>query len=81
MPRFVDIQTNFSTGELDPLLRSRVDLAQYNNALSKATNVVVQPQGGLRRRPGLKYLAELPNSNKPSNKPNCKTISVKNLRS
>jgi len=66
MPRFVDIQTNFSTGELDPLLRSRVDLAQYNNALSKATNVVVQPQGGIRRRPGLKYMAELPNSSTPS---------------
>jgi hypothetical protein len=66
MPRFVDIQTNFSTGELDPLLRSRVDLAQYNNALAKATNVVVQPQGGIRRRPGLKYMAELPNSSTPS---------------
>lgn len=62
MPRFVDIQTNFSTGELDPLLRSRIDLAQYNNALSKATNVLVQPQGGIRRRPGLKYIAELPSA-------------------
>lgn len=62
MPRFVDIQTNFSTGELDPLLRSRIDLAQYNNALAKATNVLVQPQGGIRRRPGLKHIAELPNS-------------------
>jgi hypothetical protein len=62
MPRFVDVQTNFSTGELDPLLRSRVDLAQYNNALAKATNVVVQPQGGIRRRPGLKYMAELPSA-------------------
>jgi hypothetical protein len=60
MPRFVDIQTNFSTGELDPLLRSRIDLQQYKNALAKATNVVVQPQGGIRRRPGLKYMAELP---------------------
>jgi len=66
MPRFVDIQTNFSTGELDPLLRARVDLQQYNNALAKATNVVIQPQGGMRRRPGLKYLAELPNSSTPS---------------
>lgn len=66
MPRFVDIQTNFSTGELDPLLRARIDLQQYNNALAKATNVVIQPQGGLRRRPGLKYLAELPNSSTPS---------------
>ena len=62
MPRFVDIQTSFSTGELDPLLRARVDLAQYNNALAKATNVVVQPQGGIRRRPGLKYMAELPSA-------------------
>ncbi len=66
MPRFVDIQTNFSTGELDPLLRSRVDLAQYNNALAKATNVVIQPQGGMRRRPGTKYMAELPNSSTES---------------
>ena len=62
MARFVDMQTNFSTGELDPLLRSRIDLAQYNNALAKATNVLVQPQGGIRRRPGLKHLAELPSA-------------------
>ncbi len=62
MPRFVDIQSNFSTGELDPLLRARIDLAQYNNALAKATNVLIQPQGGLRRRPGLKHIAELPSA-------------------
>jgi hypothetical protein len=62
MPRFVDIQSNFTTGELDPLLRARVDLQQYNNALAKATNVVIQPQGGLRRRPGTKHIFELPNT-------------------
>ena len=62
MARFVDFQTNFVTGELDPLLRARVDLQQYNNALAKATNVVIQPQSGLRRRPGLKHIIELPNS-------------------
>ena len=62
MPRFVAIQTNFSTGELDPLVRARVDLAQYNNALAKATNVVIQPQGGFRRRPGSKHIAELPSA-------------------
>lgn len=66
MPRFIDLQTNFSTGELDPLLRARVDLAQYENALAKATNVICQPQGGLRRRPGLKHIFELPNSSTPS---------------
>jgi hypothetical protein len=66
MPRFVEFQTNFSTGELDPLLRSRVDLAAYNNALAKATNVLIQPQGGLRRRPGTKHILELPNTSTES---------------
>jgi hypothetical protein len=60
--RFVSIQTNFSTGEMDPLLRARVDLPAYSNALEEATNVVVQPQGGVRRRPGLRYVLDLPNS-------------------
>ena len=66
MTRFVDFQTNFSTGELDPLLRSRVDIPQYENALAKATNVVIQPQGGMRRRGGTKHILELPNSSTPS---------------
>ena len=66
MPRFIDFQTNFSTGELDPLLRARVDLNQYGNALAKATNVIIQPQGGLRRRFGSKHILELPNSSTPS---------------
>lgn len=66
MPRFVEFTTNFATGELDPLLRSRVDLAAYGNALAKATNVLIQPQGGLRRRPGTKHIFELPNSSTPS---------------
>ena len=59
MARFVNIQTNFTTGELDPLVRSRIDLDAYNNALEKAENVICQPQGGVKRRPGLKYIAEL----------------------
>jgi hypothetical protein len=62
MSRFVSIQTNFSTGELDPLLRARVDLTAYTNALEKATNVVCQPQGGIRRRPGSRFITALANS-------------------
>jgi hypothetical protein len=62
MARFVSIQTNFSTGELDPLLRARVDLGAYANALEEATNVGGQPQGGVRRRPGSKFVFALPNS-------------------
>jgi hypothetical protein len=59
MARFVNIQTNFTTGELDPLVRSRVDLDAYRNALETAQNVICQPQGGVTRRPGTKYITEL----------------------
>lgn len=62
MARFIDLQTNFTTGSLDPLLRARVDIQQYENALEEATNVVIQPQGGLKRRPGTKHVMELPNT-------------------
>ena len=66
MARFVSLQTNFSTGELDPLLRARVDLQAYTNALEECNNFVVQPQGGIHRRPGSKYLASLPNTGSDS---------------
>jgi len=59
MARFVNIQSNFTTGELDPLIRARVDLKSYNNALETAKNVIIQPQGGLKRRPGTQFLFEL----------------------
>lgn len=59
MSRFVSIQTNFTTGELDPLLRSRVDLKAYENALDTAQNVICQPQGGVKRRPGSRFITEL----------------------
>jgi hypothetical protein len=62
MARFVTIQTNFNTGELDPLMRARVDLKAYENAMETATNVVCQPQGGVTRRSGLRYINALPSS-------------------
>jgi hypothetical protein len=66
MTRLVSIQTNFSSGEIDPLLRARVDLKQYQNGAETLTNVLVQPQGGVRRRGGLKYLMEIPSAATPS---------------
>lgn len=60
MSRLIQIQTNFSVGEVDPLIRGRIDLTQYYSALQKATNVTIIPQGGVRRRPGLRYVAQLP---------------------
>ena len=62
MSRILNIQTNFTVGEVDPLLRGRIDLNQYYSALKTAENVVIIPQGGVRRRPGLKFTYELPSS-------------------
>lgn len=57
--RITRLATNFTSGELDPLLRGRSDLAQYQNGLERAKNVMIQPQGGVRRRDGLKFIDDL----------------------
>jgi len=62
MSRIIRSQTNFTSGELDPQLRARIELNQYFNGMEKATNVVVQPQGGIKRREGTEFIAELPSS-------------------
>jgi hypothetical protein len=62
MTRIINIQTNFTVGEIDPLLRGRIDLAQYYSGLKTARNVVILPQGGVRRRPGLKFIHDLPSN-------------------
>ena len=67
MTRIVSIQTNFSSGEIDPLLRARVDLQQYQNGAESLTNVVVQPQGGVKRRGGLRHIFEIPSAASPAN--------------
>jgi len=71
MTRIVSIQTNFSSGELDPLLRARIDLEQYNNGAERLENVLVQPQGGVTRRGGLKHLFELPSASSPGSGTRC----------
>ena len=62
MARIVQFQTNFSVGELDPLLRARTDLQQYQNALETAENVTIQPQGGAKRRAGLEFIYDFGSS-------------------
>jgi len=59
MSRIIQIQNDFTSGELDPRLRARTDISQYNSGLTTARNVSIQPQGGAVRRDGTKYVAEL----------------------
>tara|TARA_R110000765_G_scaffold51611_1_gene104095 strand:+ start:3406 stop:6057 length:2652 start_codon:yes stop_codon:yes gene_type:complete len=49
--------TNFTAGEISPLLEARVDLAQYANGCKTLENFLVHPQGGIYRRGGTKYIA------------------------
>ena len=51
------IQSSFVSGELSPLLKGRTDINQYYQAVETADNVVIVPQGGLRRRPGTRFIA------------------------
>ena len=45
-------QPSFASGEISPLLHSRVDLARYSTGLAELRNMIVLPQGGITRRPG-----------------------------
>ncbi len=60
--------TNFTAGELSPLLSSRIDSNAYKNGTKKLRNFRVLSQGGIRRRGGLRYLqtlADLPYQTEP----------------
>ena len=63
----VRIQTNFTAGEFDPLLRARIDLEQYRAAAKELTNVICLPQGAVQRRPGLQYIDTIPSAANPQN--------------
>ena len=51
------IQTSFNSGVLSPLIKARTDLDQYYKGLEVGNDVVLLPQGGLKRRPGTPYIA------------------------
>lgn len=58
------IQTNFTAGELSPLIAGLVDQAKYYNGLEICENFLVHPQGGLYRRGGTRYVAATKNNAK-----------------
>lgn len=49
------VQTNFTAGEVSPLLLGRTDVARYQNGLRKSRNFIGYPQGGIARRPGTQH--------------------------
>ena len=60
MSRAFVTKTSFTAGELDPLLRGRLDLKAQEDGAARLRNVVVHPSGGVSRRPGLRLVASVP---------------------
>ncbi|MGG5887987.1 hypothetical protein ACLF3G_12685 [Falsiroseomonas sp. HC035] len=54
------IKSSFTAGELAPELFGRADLRAFENGARRLRNVVIQPTGGVARRPGLVHVAALP---------------------
>lgn len=57
MPQARPIQSNFTGGEISPLLAMRVDTAKYVNGCKQLDNFIVMPYGGIKRRPGTIFVA------------------------
>jgi len=53
------VQSSFSGGELDPLMRFRVDLKTYLQSMKRGRNIMLYAQGGFRRRPGMGFKYDL----------------------
>lgn len=58
------LQTNFTAGEISPLMVGRVDFNRYQNGVAKLRNFFVRPQGGISRRPGTVYVGAAKNASK-----------------
>ena len=62
MARSAPALSTFTAGEISPRLEGRVSISKYKEGLSDLTNMIVQPHGGVTRRPGTEFLGEVKNS-------------------
>ena len=62
MARSAPAFSSFTAGEISPRLEGRTNIEKYQEGLSDLTNMVVMPHGGVTRRPGTEFLAEVSDS-------------------
>ncbi|WP_223528401.1 hypothetical protein [Pseudomonas sp. A-RE-23] len=58
------LQPTFAAGELSPSASARTDIARYYTGLKLCRNFMVMPYGGVRNRPGTKFVCEVADSAK-----------------
>lgn len=56
------LQPTFAAGELSPSASARTDIARYYTGLKLCRNFMVMPYGGVRNRPGTKFVCEVADS-------------------
>jgi len=59
MARSAPALSTFTAGEISPRLEGRVTIEKYREGLANLTNMIVQPHGGVSRRPGTQFLGEV----------------------
>jgi hypothetical protein len=59
MARSAPALSTFTAGEISPRLEGRVSIEKYREGLANLTNMIVQPHGGVTRRPGTQFLGEV----------------------
>jgi hypothetical protein len=64
MPTARIVQNNFTAGELSPRLLARTDFEKYKNGVELLENYLILPHGGVTRRPGSTFVAEVKDSTK-----------------
>lgn len=57
------VQPSFAQGEISPELHGRIDTRAYQSGLATAKNAIVHVYGGVSKRPGLRFVNEVKNSN------------------
>lgn len=60
MTRLKAVKTSFTGGCVSPDLLGRGDLAAFENGALTLTNVLIEPTGGITRRPGTGFIATVP---------------------
>lgn len=58
------LQPTFAAGELSPSTSARTDIARYYTGLKLCRNFMVMPYGGVRNRPGTRFVCEVADSTK-----------------
>ncbi len=59
---YYSLQADFSKGQISPLLGARADVDFWRQSLFECVNFQVLTHGGLRRRSGTRFIAEVANS-------------------